>query len=85
MDTYNNEEMTEEDKKSLEKEKRKRIKTEIKRLESIYKDLSKNTKKSVKVLIENAAFMTITLEDLQNSINRNGVTDKYQNGENYEI
>jgi hypothetical protein len=58
-----------------------RISIEIKRLNTIFRRMSVNTKKVVKALIENAAFMTITLEDLQEHINENGVTDKYQNGE----
>ena len=62
--------------------KQKRIKTEIKRLESIYKDLSKNTKKLVKTLIETAAFLSVSLEDLQNHINFEGVISTYQNGKN---
>lgn len=59
-----------------------RIKEEIKRLNGIFSNMNKNTKKVVKSLIENAAFMAITLEDLQNQINENGVTCEYQNGEN---
>lgn len=59
-----------------------RIKAEIRRLSSLFKNLGKDTKKVVKSLIENAAFMSITLEDLQNHINKNGVTCEYQNGEN---
>jgi hypothetical protein len=82
MDTYNKENMSEDEKKSLEKEKQKRIKIEIKRLESIYKGLSKNTKKLVKTLIETAAFLSVSLEDLQNHINLEGVISKYQNGDN---
>ena len=82
MDSYNNEEMSIEEKKYIEKEKQKRIKIEIKRLESIYKDLSKNTKKLVKTLIETAAFLSVSLEDLQNHINLEGVICTYQNGEN---
>ena len=63
-------------------EKEKRISAEIKRLTRMFKKMHKDTKSVVKNLIVNAAFMTITLEDLQDSINRHGVTDKYQNGEN---
>ena len=33
-------------------------------------------------LLQNAAFMKVTLEDLQKAINENGVTDSYQNGAN---
>lgn len=58
-----------------------RIQNEIKRLNTIFRGMSSKTKKVVKSLIENAAFMTVTLEDLQDHINKNGVTDTYQNGE----
>ena len=63
-------------------DKNDRIKAEIKRLNALLKDMDKNTKKAAKSLIENAAFMAVTLDDLQEHINLNGVTDKYQNGEN---
>ena len=33
-------------------------------------------------LLQNAAFMKVTLEDLQEIINNEGVTDVYQNGAN---
>ena len=33
-------------------------------------------------LLQNAAFMCVTLQDLQEAINENGVTDNYQNGAN---
>lgn len=59
-----------------------RIKAEIKRLNGILKDLPKATKSAAKSLIDNAAFMAITLEDLQNHINEHGCTTEYQNGEN---
>ena len=67
-------------KKDITKEER--ISAEIKRLNGIFSKMSKTTKKVVKSLIENAAFMTITLEDLQESINANGVICEYQNGAN---
>lgn len=66
--------------KDLDKEDR--ILKEIKRLNSIFKNVDKNKFKTAKSLIENAAFMTITLEDLQETINEEGVTSRYQNGEN---
>lgn len=59
-----------------------RIKAEIRRLNGVFKSLSKDAKKLAKSLVENAAFMTITLEDLQKEINEHGVTSEYQNGEN---
>lgn len=59
-----------------------RIKKEIKRLNSLFKNIEPKLKKTVKSLIENASFMAVTLEDLQEHINKNGVTVEYQNGEN---
>jgi hypothetical protein len=65
-------------------EKDKRVKVEINRLKKIFKDLELDEKKMqvANSLIENAAFMTITLEDLQVAINENGVISEYKNGEN---
>jgi hypothetical protein len=62
--------------------KNKRIKVEIKRLNNFYKNLSEELKKTYKSLIENAAFMIVSLEDLQREINLNGYTSLYKNGEN---
>ena len=59
-----------------------RIKQELMRLAEIYRDLPENKRALVTPLLENAAFMKITLEDLQASINRNGCSDEYKNGEN---
>ncbi len=59
-----------------------RISNEIKRLNRILTKVDAKTKKAVSSLIENAAFMSVTLEDLQKFINKNGVTSEYQNGEN---
>ncbi|APM39407.1 hypothetical protein [Clostridium kluyveri] len=67
-------------KKELTKEDR--IKKEINRLKKLYKDMAENTMKKVISLIENAAFMTVTLEDLQDAINKNGTISEYKNGEN---
>lgn len=63
-------------------EKEKRVKKEIRRLNTIFKNLERDTKSGLKSLIENAAFMSITLEDLQESINKDGPISTYQNGEN---
>jgi hypothetical protein len=62
--------------------KEERIIKEISRLKKLFKDLPVNTMKKVNSLIENAAFMTITLEDLQEEINRKGPVSEYQNGQN---
>lgn len=59
-----------------------RIKQEFLRLEEIYRELPPSKLALVVPLLENAAFMKVTLEDLQESINRNGCSDEYKNGEN---
>ena len=58
------------------------IKKEVRRLTKILKDVDKNKKDTVKRLIENAAFMAVTLDELQEEINKNGVVSEYKNGEN---
>lgn len=66
--------------KDLSKEER--IKKEIKRLKKIFNKLDDDIKKVTQSLIENAAFMSVTLEDLQEVINAEGVISEYQNGAN---
>lgn len=68
----------EKSKKYLEKNKR--IKAEEKRLNGIFAKIEAETKKTVQSLIKNAAFMAISLEDLQEIINQKGYTEEYQNG-----
>ena len=67
-------------KKELTKDER--VKKEMRRLKRIYKDMDPDVKKATQSLIENAAFMAVTLEDLQETINREGVISEYQNGAN---
>lgn len=59
-----------------------KIRKEIRRLNGLFKNIDLKVKKTVVSLVENAAFMAVTLSDLQNHINENGVTVEYQNGEN---
>ena len=66
--------------KNLTKDKR--ISKEIERLNEIFKNLSEDKKKLAKSIIENVAFMTVTLEDLQAAINKKGVVEEYRNGAN---
>ena len=63
-------------------EKDKAIKKEMSRLRRIFRDLEKDKMDTALSLIKNAAFMTVTLEDLQITINRVGSVSEYQNGEN---
>lgn len=59
-----------------------RIKKEIVRLRKIFADLDRNKMDAVDSLITNAAFMRVSLDDLQEEINRSGYTCEYQNGAN---
>ena len=65
-----------------EKSKEQRIKKELDRLEILFEKVDGNKKTILASLLQNAAFMRITLEDLQEVINAEGVTDEYQNGAN---
>lgn len=59
-----------------------RIKRERERLLEIFSELDEKRRNTAVSLIENAAFMTVTLEDLRKTISENGVVSEYQNGEN---
>lgn len=67
-------------KKPLSKDKQ--INKERNRLRKIYKDIPDDRKKTVEKLIENLAFLYVTLKYLQESIIENGTQMEYQNGEN---
>ncbi len=62
--------------------KNKRIETEKTRLEQIFAGIDAKRRDTVQSLIDNAAFIAVTLEDLQDEINTNGVISEYQNGAN---
>lgn len=62
--------------------KEKRITRELNRISKFFEEVAANQKAIVKPLLQNAAFMKVTLEDLQDIINAEGVTDHYQNGAN---
>lgn len=58
------------------------IKREIKRLKKIFSNLTQDASDVAEKLIENAAFMAVSLNELQALINLHGYTEEYQNGEN---
>jgi hypothetical protein len=67
----------------LTKEERdERIKKEFSKLKKLLTDIPKDKANSVESLLRNAAFMSITLDDLQDKINEIGVVSEYQNGQN---
>ena len=59
-----------------------RITKEKDRLLEIFKDLEPNKLKTCQALIDRAAFITISLEDLEEELNKTGWVEVYQNGEN---
>lgn len=61
-------------------EKNKKIKKEANRIKNLFKDLPDNKKKMSEHLIKNAAFMSITLEELIEDIKIYGVKETYVNG-----
>lgn len=63
-------------------DREKRISEEHKKLTKTFGKIPTNINKVVENLIGNAAFMKVTLDDLQRDINKTGTMTKYQNGEN---
>ena len=63
----------------------KRIKKELNKLKRIFKNIGDDKKKLCEKLIENAAFMAVTLEDLQTEITRSGSIGTYVNGNGFEV
>ena len=59
-----------------------RIKREKERLQDIFKDLEPNKLQTCHALIDRAAFITISLQDLEEMLNETGWVEPYQNGEN---
>ncbi len=63
-------------------EKGERIEAKREELEKLFAGLTENKKKIAGDLISQAAFLGITLEDLAESINKNGTVEEYTNGAN---
>lgn len=61
-------------------EKNKKIRKETQRLKKLFKDLPDNKHKMAEKLIENASFMSITLDELKEDIKIYGVKETYVNG-----
>jgi hypothetical protein len=55
---------------------------ELARLEKLFSPLPANERTFIQPLLENAAFMRVTLDELQIKIRLEGATDEYQNGAN---
>lgn len=57
-----------------------KINNEIDRLNKIYTNIQSDKKEVCKELIRNAAFLSVTLRTLQQTINEGGVVEEYNNG-----
>lgn len=60
--------------------KDKAIRKETNRLSRVFADIDDDHKAVAKQLIQNAAFVSVTLKDLQDLINTNGAVEEYDNG-----
>ena len=65
-------------------DKEKRIRKESRRLLEIFQGLEPNKLKAVDALIARAAFITVSLQDLEDELNTSGWTETYTNGRNQE-
>lgn len=61
--------------------KEKRIEQETKKLMELFTELPPNKLELITPWINNAGFMKVTLEDLQQAINEEGLKERYQNSE----
>ncbi|AJD92039.1 hypothetical protein JMA_27220 [Jeotgalibacillus malaysiensis] len=67
-----------------EKTKEERIKAEDRRLRRIFKELPKNSLHSVDGLIKRAAFMRVTLEDMEKDLDENGFVEMFSQSDKTE-
>lgn len=58
-----------------------RVKKERKRLLDLFEDLEPNKLATCQTLIDRAAYITVSLQDLEEELNETGWTEFYQNGE----
>ena len=66
------------------KSKEARIRDELDRLSELFADMEDDKRSLVGPLMQNAAFMRVTLEDLQEIIIEEGPTEVYTNGQHQE-
>ncbi|MCH4205181.1 MAG: hypothetical protein LKF53_02155 [Solobacterium sp.] len=57
------------------------VSAEVKRLSSLFEHIDNDHKSLCQDLIQNAAFMSVSLRTLQDDIKINGWVEEYQNGE----
>lgn len=67
--------------KTKNKDKDRLVKNEITRLTNLFKEIDKNKRLTAKGLIEEAAYMKITLQELKVEIDKHGPIDEMPQGE----
>lgn len=80
--SQNKEVLLEKKRINPESSKEKKIEDELNRISVFFEEVDTNKRSVISPLLQNAAFMKVTLEELQEIINAEGVTDHYQNGAN---
>lgn len=65
-----------------ELEKNTQIDAELSRINFYFSRMKENERAMVQPLIDNAAFMRVVLDELQENIKQNGAVEAYQNGAN---
>ena len=78
--TYNPEQIKLENKKK--RSRARFVKLEVERISNLFESMSPERKELARPLIENASFLSVTLEELREEITNNGIKEKYQNGNN---
>ena len=64
------------------KNKESLISSKIAELRRTYREIDDSRKKNAEMLIPNAAFMCVSMMELENIINKKGYSEEYQNGAN---
>lgn len=62
-------------------EREKKIKQEINKIKKLYKDFGKDKVKVLEGLINQAAFLKVSLEETKEDIIKNGLTELFEQGE----
>jgi len=61
-------------------EKEKAIKKEIKKLDKLFKNIAQNKKTLIENLISQAAWLSVTIKELEENINENGMIEDFIQG-----
>jgi hypothetical protein len=69
----------------INKTKEERIATELRKFKGFCRNLSRDRKNIAVKLCQKAAFMEVTLEDLQDQINKEGTIVEAVNGNGFEV